>query len=223
MTDIYYNPQEIIAKFDPDNLLPNYFNLLIKENKKINLVSRETIADGFIAEGSLNNCGELPYMEAKNQYHALFQLAAESLLPLTTTNIGGNITYLDIGSGGGFPSIPIILTQNISNASLVERTQKKAGALRRMLLALKKRVDIHPVSFENFNADEKSFDLITLRLVKLTKPMLSEILSLLKSKGIFIYYSKTDIEIDTSLYQKEEFTTKSDKSGNATYVAFKRI
>ncbi len=220
MTDISYNPQEIIAKFDPDNLLINYFNLLIKENKKINLVSRETVG------GVLINSGESSHSEARNQYYALFQLAAESLLPFMTIKVSDNIAYLDIGSGGGFPAIPIILTQNLSKASLVERTQKKAGALRRMLLALKKRVDIYPVSFENYKAEKESFDLITLRLVKLTKPMLSEILSLLSPKGTFIYYSKTELEIDSSSYLKCNFNTTPNKSGYttyATYTTYKRI
>jgi len=211
MTDISYNPQGIIAKFDPGNLLSDYFNLLIKENKKINLVSRETAG------------GRLINSDVASSYHGLFQLASESLLPFMTINISDNSTYLDIGSGGGFPAIPIILTQNLSNASLVERTQKKAGALRRMLLALKKRVDIYPVSFENYKAEKESFDLITLRLVKLTKPMLSEILSLLSPKGTFIYYSKTELEIDPSSYLKSNFSTTPNKSGYTTYTTYKRI
>jgi len=188
MTEIAYNPEDIISRFDQDNLLPTYFKLLLDENKKINLVSRET------AEGSL--------------YH----LAAESLLPLTTIKLKENASYLDIGSGGGFPAIPVIITQNLASASLVERTQKKAAAMRRMLLALKKRVDIQPVSFENFKADSESFDLITLRLVKLTNQMLAQILPLLKPDGTFIYYSKTELEIDVSLYLKRDFTISSGKS-----------
>ncbi len=210
MTEIPYNPKDIVSQFDKNNKLPLYFDLLLRENKKINLVSRETTLGGLSAEGGSTAEGNL------------FQLAAESLLPLTTISIGDDITYLDIGSGGGFPSIPIIITQNISQATLVERTQKKAGALRRMLMALNKKVDIHPVSFENYKAEKESFDLITLRLVKLTKPMLSEILSLLSPNGTFIYYSKTELDVDNSIFQKRSFTYSSGKGSNATYVTFKR-
>lgn len=206
MREISYNPDEIIAHFDKENLLPAYFSLLLKENKKINLVSRETTNGGFInSDGSPQN---------------LMELAAESLLPLTKVEIINNARYLDIGSGGGFPSIPIILTQNFINTTLIERTQKKAAALRRMLLALKKRADIYPVSFEDFKGEQNSFDLITLRLVKLTKPILSQILSLLSPKGTFIYYSDSDLEFDNKNYKVDEciFSTTNNPSNRYTII-----
>jgi len=208
MTEIPYNPDEIIAKFDKEKLLPIYFNLLLKENEKINLVSRETATGGFInSDGSPQN---------------LKELAAESLLPLTKIEIIKDARYLDIGSGGGFPSIPIILTQSLINASLIERTQKKAAALRRMLLALKKRADIHPVSFEDFKGEKSSFDLITLRLVKLTKPILSRILSLLNHKGTFIYYSDSDLEFDDKNYKIDEYIFSTTSNPSNRYTIIKR-
>ncbi|MFH2048500.1 MAG: RsmG family class I SAM-dependent methyltransferase [bacterium] len=208
MTEISYNPDEIIAQFDKKNLLPVYFNLLLKENEKINLVSRETATGGFInSDGSPQN---------------LIELAAESLLPLTIIEIENDVRYLDIGSGGGFPSIPIILTQNLVSATLIERTQKKAGALRRMLLTLKKSVNILPASFEDFKGEQNSFDLITLRLVKLTKPILSQALSLLNTKGTFIYYSDSDLEFDDKNYKIDEYTFSTTNNPPKRYTIIRR-
>lgn len=170
---IIYDPSELLRRLDPANKLEIYFQLLLQENEKINLVSRETAGGG----------------EA-----TLITLSAQSLLPLEKINIGDIDNYLDIGSGGGFPAIPILLTQKIKQACLVERTKKKAGALRRMLLALDIKATITDQSFEE-TSSEPTFDLITLRLVKLTPKLFNRIFFLLRPGGYFVYYAAPDFDL----------------------------
>ncbi|MFQ6008015.1 MAG: RsmG family class I SAM-dependent methyltransferase [Candidatus Zixiibacteriota bacterium] len=172
-SSIIYDPVELLKRHDPGNRLERYYHVLFEENNRINLVSRET--------GKARSIGT-------ESYSGLKMLAAQSLLPFERITLDGIENYLDIGSGGGFPAIPILLTQRVRQATLVERTKKKAGALRRMLLALDLKADIISQSFEELTFDHY-FDLITLRQVKLTRRLLGKIFSALQPNGIFIYYS----------------------------------
>lgn len=171
-----YNPADILTKYAPNNQLEPYFSALKEENRNINLVSRETIEKN------------LPI------------LSAESLLPFEYLKNKTFENYLDIGSGGGFPSFPIILTQKIKHITLVERIGKKAAALSRIA----EKLEIDKLEVVNQNLAEiktaKRFDLITIRLVKLDSKLFKIISRLLTKNGIIVYYYKPEIKIDESTY-----------------------
>ena len=171
--------EAILSKHDPDSKIKQYLTLLKAENQKINLVSRET--SDFDLE----------------------RLAAESLLPLEVIEHRGFDNYLDIGSGGGFPAFPIIMMAKIGKATLIERTKKKAAALERMAGELGLKIKVLDSNFEECKFSLK-FELVTLRLVKLTKPLLMRISLLLKAGGIFVYYSEfkniPEIELESASY-----------------------
>ena len=97
MENIQLNIENLLEKYDQENKLELYFSVLKEENKKLNLVSRETI-------------------ESK-----LLQLAAESLLPFEYIKQKSFDNYIDIGSGGGMPSFPIILTHDIKQSTQIGR------------------------------------------------------------------------------------------------------
>jgi 16S rRNA (guanine527-N7)-methyltransferase len=131
-------------------------------------------------------------------------LAAESLLPLLRPEIGNISRYLDIGSGGGFPALPIMLTRRIDNAFLIERTRKKASALRRILVDLGLTATIEARSFDEITFDGR-FDLVTMRLVKLTPRLLKAILRCLDDGAFLIHYSRpgfdlSGIEVSSTTY-----------------------
>ena len=152
--------------------LEQFYHVLRNENEKLNLVSRETIETG------------LP------------QLVAESLLPLHHLPKERFTNYLDIGSGGGIPSIPIILTKKIFIPTLVERIGKKAKSLERMSTALSlENVEIRNLTLEDIKF-KKKFDLISMRLVKLTDKLLKIIIQNLADDGIFLYYFKPEFEME---------------------------
>ncbi|RKX19275.1 MAG: hypothetical protein DRP35_07995 [Candidatus Zixiibacteriota bacterium] len=170
------NPEEILSKYNLTDKVEIYFQLLKKENRNLNLVSRETIESGLI------------------------ELVAESIYPLEYIQNNNFDNYLDIGSGGGFPSIPIILTERVKKSNLVDRRQKKAGALRRMLLQMSYKSNIYTDTFEQIQFPV-SFDLITMRLVKLNQKMLNQIMSLLNNNGTFIYYSTPEFNVSKLNYK----------------------
>ncbi len=169
-----FDSLSLLRQLDPKARLSAYFRALRVENEKVNLVSRETIASG------------------------LQTLAAESLLPLTKIDRVEFDRYLDIGSGGGFPAVPILLTSDVREATLLERGSRKSLALERILRALKlprERIAVDQASFEECEFD-RPFDLITLRLVKLTPKIWRKVVSSLSEGGYFVYYSAPPEDYD---------------------------
>ncbi len=203
---IIYNPSELLKRYDPENKLERYYQLLLQENKRVNLVSRETGIARFID---------------KDSFTGFKKLAAQSLLPLEKLKLDVIENYLDIGSGGGFPAIPILLTRRINQTCLlIERTQKKAGALRRILLALDLKATIISQPFEELSLDPV-FDLITLRLVKLTLPLFQEIYSVLRPAGFFVYYGTPDFNLEAEGVEFLTYyysTTTGESSGSFTVL-----
>ncbi len=61
---------------------------------------------------------------------------ALSLAPWVRRLGGEKARLLDIGSGGGFPALPLKIVLPELRLTLVERSAKKVGVLRRMLVAL---------------------------------------------------------------------------------------
>ncbi len=157
-------PSALIAKYNLQSKAEQYFTVLMQQNEKVNLVSRETSDAGLI------------------------KLFAESILPLEKLNGATFESYLDIGSGGGFPSIPLLLNQTAEKGTLVERTGKKAKALESMTASLGLSAKVIPQNFEEIKFDRK-FSLITLRYVTLTKLLNTKIESILEKGGVFIYFS----------------------------------
>lgn len=163
-TPIVLAPSALIAKYNLQSKADQYFKLLMQENEKVNLVSRETSDAGFI------------------------KLFAESILPLEMLEGKNFQNYLDIGSGGGFPSIPLLLSERAAKATLIERTGKKAKALENLTTGLGLSAKVIAQNFEEVKFNHK-FSLVTLRYVTLTKLLNTKIESVLEKGGVFIYYS----------------------------------
>lgn len=176
---------EVLGGYDIGEDLGVYFATLEVENAKVNLVSRETTEAG------------------------LLKLAAESLAPFMRFDWSSVRAYLDIGSGGGFPGIPIILGARSVGARwgrsvLVERTAKRAEALGRIAASVGIEAGIVNKTFEDcvFSSD---FDLVTLRYIKLTPRLLKRVVGILAEGGLFVYYSWPSFEIDDGALSLERF------------------
>ncbi len=169
---IPFDPHALLREFDPDNNRERFYEHLMAENRRVNLVSRETTREDFE------------------------KLYAESLLPFTQLRFLVGTSYLDIGTGGGFPALPLLLSGRIDgHAVLVERREKKAGALRRMLLALGLTADVLARDLSQCRFDEP-FDLITLRLVKLDRRLWATVRNLLSERGVCVYFGVPEFAID---------------------------
>lgn len=89
--------------------LAAYVDLLLRANASVNLVSRREAVPELLVER-----------------HVLDALEA---LPLLPPEGGRRLRLLDVGSGGGFPAIPLLVVRRDLDGVLVEATGKKARFL----------------------------------------------------------------------------------------------
>lgn len=115
----------------------NYFALLVRWNRRVNLTA---IRD---KEGILRR-------------HFVESIACAKALP------SGISTLLDLGSGAGFPGIPIALCRPEIAVTLVESQGKKAAFLREAVRVLGISATVYSGRAETLGA---SFDCVTLRAV----------------------------------------------------------
>lgn len=82
------------------------------------------------AYASLVSMGDLKQIEAIHLPDAL------SLTRPILEAVQAGASWLDIGTGGGFPALPVRLVTGELPLTLVERSEKKAGVIRQMLTSL---------------------------------------------------------------------------------------
>ncbi len=87
----------------------------------------------------------------------------DSLAPWKTLQAMGFGSFADIGSGAGFPGIPLALAFPEVRATLIERMERRAGFLETALGELNRR-DVAVVQ-RTFEEVKDGFDLITFRAV----------------------------------------------------------
>ena len=108
--------------------LANFASLVAHKNDKINLVSRKDVTK--IIEN-----------------HIFISSFISEFLPQKTTK------FLDIGTGGGFPGIPLAITRQNLKGVLVDSTSKKIEAVQEFIDKLK----LNNVTAENCRVESDEF------------------------------------------------------------------
>lgn len=150
-----------------DNLIRKiglYHDLILEWSSRINLVSK-------------NDLGGLL------QRHIL-----DSLTPIKEIPRKGSL--VDIGSGAGFPAIPIALVRPGLDMILLESIKKKAIFLNEAINALElTRVSIWNGRLEAFFPTTLC-DIVTVRAVRITKKIEKHLRRIVVNTGKVIYYNK---------------------------------
>jgi 16S rRNA (guanine527-N7)-methyltransferase len=129
--------------------------------------------------------------------HVLDSLAPWSLLGELGLSTPAK-AMADLGSGAGFPGIPLALTFPRATTTLVERMERRAGFLESTLLALH-RTDV-TVQQRTFEEVKDRFDVVTFRAVFPLEPKLVKKLKrLLNPGGIVVAYKGRREVIDGEL------------------------
>lgn len=170
-TRVAFDVTELFAKYDPRGKLESYHELLMAENQRVNLVSRETTREKFN------------------------RMVAECLLPLDQLDGRTFEHYLDIGAGGGLPLVPLMIARIASHATAAERTHKKARILGQICKALDLPATVRPQTIEDLSFKQQ-FNLISIRYVKLTEPLFRTISHLLAPGGVVVYYSAVPLKLN---------------------------
>lgn len=147
-----------------------YYNFLIEENKKFNLTSI-TDEDGVIYKHFL-----------------------DSILPID--NIAKNATLVDVGTGAGFPGIPIKIMRPDIEVVLVDSLQKRVNFLNQVieLLNLTKITAFH-ARIEDFALkNREKFDYAVSRAVAQINTLSEYMIPLTKIGGQIIMYKSQKIE-----------------------------
>jgi 16S rRNA (guanine527-N7)-methyltransferase len=142
--------------------LAAFLGILLEKNTEMNLVSARSADPGILAEEHL--------------------LDALLGLPLLPRPGGRAARLLDLGSGGGFPAIPLLVVRPDLEGTLVESSRKKSAyleeAIERLALTAQVLNARFPGSFPL--ADTRRYDVLTTRavgsagkLVRAARPLLS--------------------------------------------------
>jgi 16S rRNA (guanine(527)-N(7))-methyltransferase RsmG len=188
--------QGIAVPRDAVERLDQYHALIREWNPVVSLVSEGDAADGLVAH-SVDSLSLAPYVA---------RIADGGLL-------------LDIGSGGGFPAIPLKLVLPDLRVTLVERSEKKVGFLRKICGALQlTEVALRLGSFPQAVTDLEEVSAVTARAVEKPGKVFGEIVRRLSPKGVFLCQFAEIPGLDRSMFHvehvRDEWSAQGLRRGN---------
>jgi len=148
-----------------------YKEYFLEENSKLNLISKND--EKFLYEKHIYDSLAIKLFFEKYNY-----------IPET---------LLDIGTGGGFPSIPIALEYPEIKVTGIDSIKKKTDSINRIITRLElKNIQIIRDRVENLK--DTKFDLITSRAVGRLDIIIKYAYPLLKENGYMIFYKSKSAE-----------------------------
>ena len=156
------NPSEFFS-FSNKNTLSDYVDLLIKANKKLNLISKSTVSD--IWERHISDSAQLI-----------------TLFPSETK------TLCDVGSGAGLPGVVLKIINMSLNVTIVEPSKRKSDFIKYVSDELGLNLNVIQEKYEDIRVDRKSFSkVITARALKPLDKLISLFYEDLKLGSICIF------------------------------------
>ena len=167
-------------------LFQKYIELFIEANSKINLISKND--EKFIWEK-----------------HIYDSLSFEKFLTKYDIKDLKNKTLLDIGTGGGFPSVPLAIKYPELSVTALDSIKKKLNVIQ----SIKEDLGINNLSILCDRAENirgKKYDFITSRAVAALKILIPYALPLLKKGGYFVAYKS--VKVDEEIQEAQNVLKK---------------
>jgi 16S rRNA (guanine527-N7)-methyltransferase len=178
--------EKIFLKNEQVELFEKYLFLIEEWNKKINITS------------------------IKNQEEVAIKHFIDSLLVLNHVPLFGRV--VDIGTGGGFPGIPLKIAEPSLEIFLIEPIRKRANFLRTVISNLSlKKITVFNGRAENFKEKEK-FDFTISRALSNIKTFCELSLPLLKPGGYLVAMKGKETEKEIAALKGFETKTKVIKN-----------
>ena len=163
--------------------------LLLEYNEKVNLTALTELSDVY-AKHIADSAMILPFLK-------------------------GVKTLLDVGCGGGFPSLPVAILNEDVSVTAMDSTKKKLD----FVLYAKDRLGIKNITVLNGRAEElctdgkrESFDAVTARAVA-SLPVLCELcIPYVKKGGVFIAMKTDEKELQAAYNAAHETGAEFEKS-----------
>lgn len=203
--------QEHINEFN------KYYEYLVEENKKYNLTSIVEREEAFIK-------------------HFEDSIALGEYLDLNSIS-----TLCDVGSGAGFPSIPLKICYPHLKVTIVEPTMKRVNFMRNVISLLDlKDIEVIPGRAEDISREKNEmFDVVCARAVANMSQLLELLIGFCKVNGLVVAYKgdKGREETQTSQnaiktlscevkdiieYDLSKLTTTGESAGTRTLVILQK-
>lgn len=165
------NQINLINKYN--NIFETYFEELVSYNEKVNLTA----------------------ITEKNQVFAKHFL--DSILPID--EIKQNASLIDVGTGAGFPSLPIKIVRPDIDLTMVDSLNKRINFLNELTQKLNittKNIHARAEDFALKNRDK--YDVAVARAVARLNTLIEYLLPVVKIGGIVLAYKATNCEEEIS-------------------------
>lgn len=176
------------------NKFYTYMNLLIEWNKKINLTTIVESED-IINKHFIDSMTIIPYLDKQD-------------------------TIVDIGTGAGFPGIPVAIMRKENMITLVDSLNKRISFLNEVkgLENIENIKNVHSRAEDFAKDNREKFDIATSRAVASLPILLEYLLPLVKVGGKCICMKGAEVEEELKLGQKaiEVLGGKIEKIDNFT-------
>ena len=127
-------------------------------------------------------------------------------------HLSGAARLLDIGSGGGFPGVPLAVANPTLNVTLVERNRKKCSFLRHAVMTLQiANADIINADIREVGPELGAFDAITARAVAQPAELWEWSQGLLAESGQLMLQASSPVQ--ERLHDAEVVSHRSDGIG----------
>lgn len=203
--------QEHINEFN------KYYEYLVEENSKYNLTSIVERDEAFIK-------------------HFEDSIALGKYIDLTNIN-----TICDVGSGAGFPSIPLKICYPHLKVTIVEPTMKRVNFMRNVISLLNlKDIEVIPGRAEDISKEKSEmFDIVCARAVANMSQLLELLIGFCKVNGLVVAYKGDKGREETSQsqnaiktlhcevkdiieYNLSNLPTTGESAGTRTLVMFEK-
>lgn len=122
----------------------------------------------------------------------------------------GDYRYLDIGTGGGFPAIPLCILFPQLETVLIERNTKKTVFLKKVIRRLSlERVTVLNTSFESQHIPEES-TVYTSRAIEKPQVMIPQIVESLRPGDVYFCQSEDVEQIVASQFPRHRHEVVAD-------------
>lgn len=205
---------ELELNEEKKELFNKYISLFLEYNKNVNLISKNDEAVFF-------------------EKHIYDSLAFNLFLKQYKINKG---KILDIGTGGGFPSVPLSIAKDNLNITAVDSIKKKVNFIEiaaenlnlKNIKPICSRVEDLPENLKN------SFDIVTTRAMADLREILEYAIPYVKTGGYFVAYKSIKAEeelknaknalkqLNTTLITKIEYTLPIEEHNKRVLLVFKK-